>query len=440
MVEQQTQENRRSGALPHALVWAVAVVLYLTVGFRFASLFALEFRALMTNLSLDKFTDTAWIPWGENLLRFAAAPLFLFFIIALLYRLLARWNVAANPLANRSFGFRILIGAITLLPYTAFCWFAAQVWAVWISVEVFWWIQWYSHIDPAMEWIRANVPLVAAPSLFLTGVWLWWLAWPRKTPATRTRSVFRWAGAVVLLFVLISPLTLGLLRFGRIGFAPGFSVFERHCGQCHANARPLYFIKTPAEWRRTVKRMRKLENVPLDDRQEARVAQFLLGMRSFSDEWTFNTRCRRCHVTSHRNWEKRRPEDWAAITRRIARYSPYYYRPDVQNQIVQHLTSARSAPDAALGLDPTEYDAYQLIDKTCSACHALSRQQERYRQISLEEAEQLVRRMSEKMPEPPTEDRIQSLATGYREMIGQPELLRRLFPHDEPVLSGGPSW
>jgi len=226
----------------------------------------------------------------------------------------------------------------------------------------------------------------------------------------------------------------------RVVAAPGRSILEQTCDRCHRRTRPLYFIKTPAEWRRTVTRMKEFEKAPLDDEQKEDVIAFLGGMRSFSDAWTFRTRCQRCHVSSYLGWDDRDPKDWAAIVDRVGRWSPYYYKQDVRGQIKAHLTATRGEQGATGGLDRATYERYHRVGRLCSPCHSISRSRERFSGKDLAAITRLVTDMRDKMVTRFPRAEIRDLATTYKELLDRPELLPRLFPHDRLVKEGGPPW
>jgi hypothetical protein len=77
--------------------------------------------------------------------------------------------------------------------------------------------------------------------------------------------------------------------------------------------------------------------------------------------------------------------------------------------------------------------------QTCSGCHFLSRGADANMGMSRETALSLVRRMSEKLAAPLDEGAMISVADGYRSIMASLESMKRLVPHDRPVLDKNPS-
>jgi len=445
----------RNTRITHLFVWSISLVLTFFLPFRFARFLALDFETLVINLAGDWdlispknwYVNLDWIPAGKFLILFGALPLFLVITAGFGYRLIARFRPVKNPFADLPARARTRLALLLLPPFAAFCVPFSLAFSVWLSVETFWWIQWYERIEPTMSWLRTFAPWSVGLGTALLGIWALRFSLPKtKNPPggpflLRVGVRLACTVPVVLILAAFAPSAiLGAVHASRLATVPGRGVFEAKCGSCHDLVLSLYYIKTPIEWRRTIDTQINVEKVKLTPKEKEDVIKFLVGMRSFSDEWTFRTRCRRCHVTSYRKWEKRPPEDWAAIAKRHANWSPYYYRPDVRNQIADHLGRTRSRPDATLGLDAKTYAEFQEVGRACSACHSISIEAERYRGAGEADVRRMIERMSGKTARPMSESEIEKSAASYLELISDPLRFDHLFPHDRPVLEGGPPW
>jgi mono/diheme cytochrome c family protein len=407
---------------------------------------ALDYEALVLNLFHAREGTLQHLEAGKWILRFGAAPLVFLACVGLIYRLLQRFAKINNPIVGQSATLKFALGLAAFIPYAAFCAPLSRAASAWISIEVFWWIQWYDNINPAMDWISEFGPYFVFPSALTIGLSALLFVFndpakekKRSWGAILARIPWRITVAAALIAAFV-PGVISLIHASRVAFAPGLRTFETNCGQCHANSRPLYFIKTPVEWRRTVTRMQEMEKAPITDREREKAISFLAGMRSYSDRWTFATRCGACHVVSHLAWEKRRPEEWGNIAERIARWSPYYFRPDVRDQIAAHLINTRSDPTATLGIDASDYQKFHRLENACASCHSISRRYEKYQNASRDEISVLVRRMSGKMPTPLSEEEITGITQYYGDAISDMERFDKLFPHDRPLAPGGLPW
>ncbi|MDP7112519.1 MAG: hypothetical protein QGH45_11170, partial [Myxococcota bacterium] len=310
--------------------------------------------------------------------------------------------------------------------------------ALWISVEAFAWIQWYGNIDPALEWIRTQVPVAVAPAALVAGAALLHRG---LTPAAGAPRRLRWLRAAAWTAVLLAAVAVLLPALVAAGpravwaaSAPGRAIFEQRCGSCHDRALTLYYVKTPAEWERTVAVQVDVEGVSLGDGEREDLNAFLRGVRSYPDRWIFRTRCQRCHGLETRAWEDRSAEEWGRIVDRHARVSPYYYRPDVRAQLVAHLGRTHGSDDA------TVPDPVVEVDRRCGGCHPVAHGADRY--VGRDEAEirSLVGRMSTKLAQPldgATEARV---ADDWAALIADPQRMGNLLPHDLPVDGGRLRW
>jgi hypothetical protein len=431
---------------------ALSLLVYALIPLPAARRLALDYESWLVNTyNIEDRVDLAWVLPGGWLLLLGAAPLFTLAISAMAYRLLARSTTFVDPLAGRPPAIRVAIGAAVLLPWLAHLAPLALALSVGLSVEVFWWIQWHGNTEPAMELTLTRAPLVlaACAALFalLTAAWAlpgahanrsrWWLP-------------LRWTARITWL-LLVAVLALASAHGTRSWGTPGRAVFAERCDQCHVRAEALYYVKTPAEWQRTVERMKDYEYPPLyedetdaieqiTDEDEAAVVPFLCGMRSFSDAWTFRTRCQRCHGLDDRHWEDRPPENWARVPERVARWSPYYYRPDVRDQIAAHLAATRGDEAVTFDLDAETYASLSELDLTCGSCHSVTREFERFRRADDANRQAVIRRMLARSGEVPTDAQVTALTDRWSLLIADTSMMVRLFPHDQPMRDGWMSW
>ncbi len=422
--------------------WLAALLSYLLVGHRFAAVLALDLEALVFNLSQDWapgypppwWARRDWLAAGQAVLTLGAAPLWCLGVAALLQRVAGRW-VAPSRLTTAHMSSRLRggIALLCILPFAAFCLPAGLALSVWVCVEAFVWIQWYGNVDPAMEWIRTWVPLSFPPVALMAGIAL--ARWALPGPKKGRRWLRRLGWGIALLPTAAVLLPLGLvagLHGSRAAAAPGRGEFVEHCGDCHELGLTLYYVKTPAEWERTMRVQVEVEGVALEPDEREELTAFVLGMRSFPDRWTFRTRCQRCHGLGTRSWDHRTEQEWGRIVDRIARTSPYYYRPDVKAQIVGHLGTAHGTASATVPEGVAE------LDRVCGACHPVGHAAERIREAGGERA--VVRRMSTKMAEPlPLADQ-DRLTDEYAALLADPEGMARWLPHDTPAADGWIRW
>jgi cytochrome c2 len=209
---------------------------------------------------------------------------------------------------------------------------------------------------------------------------------------------------------------------------------EERCNKCHADGAPLYFVDSPVELRRRLVGQRIPEKARLSEEEYERIAAFVTGMRSHEDKWIFRSRCARCHLLSHLAWEDRHPDDWRMIVERIARYSPTYYNQAAVAQVVSHLAEEYSSGDSGPGVAGDAYRGVRLAVRTCTGCHFISRNAEANAGMSREAALVLVRRMNDKLYEPLDDAQVVRIADAYRAIVADPATMKRLVPHDRPML------
>ena len=430
------------GAIPHAVVWGAAVLLYLGIHQVLLRVVALDFETLAVNLYYQDFAPPPWMPVGRVAILAGAAPLLVTCMARLGYRIAGRFTDVADPIADASAGRRTLLGFALGLPALLFVPATAAGMVVWLLAEGAWWVQWYHNQAMALYWLMAyGLPYLAGALAALVGVGLWWSVRVRGRRGTARRVAA--SVALVLAGIAALPLLgLGAVHGSRTVPPSGLGLFANRCGECHVRTRALFFVKTPDEWERTVTRMREFEGADLDEAQADRVLGFLTGMRSFSDAWTYRTRCERCHLPGGllAGRDPRDPAEWAGIVEGFATTSPYYYRADVRAQIVRHLESNASEPGATLGLDADTYARFRSVGETCGLCHSLSRAADRYRSASIDEVEAMVARMSARMHEPLDEGEQIGAARDYQELIADPARFGRLYPHDRPVVRDPLQW
>lgn len=427
------------------LATTVAAAAYYVLLFRLLPALALDIEALIINTYPDYLHKDTAVWWSRFILLYGSIPLSLPLLARMALWAVPRAGSWAGLLRRIPLPLKMLWALLLLALYGVFCVPLAIALSVWLSVEGYWWIQWYQNVRLVLDRVLDYSLYVALPGLWaLSPFLLRFHIWGPGEGRSRAQVWAIRGLAAILLLVALAALAPVILGGGahawRVAFAPGRGILETTCNNCHVRTRPLYFIKTPAEWRRTITRMKAFEKAPLSETQKEDVLAYLEGMRSFSDAWTFRTRCQRCHVTSTWGWEDRDPQDWEAIVHRVSRWSPYYYKKDVRDQVVAHLKATHSNQGSTLGLDRQTYERFWKVGQLCSSCHTLSREQRRYRSLDSAAITRLVTDMREKMVSPFNRGQIRSIAATFKELISTPQRLHRLFPHDQMVQEGGPPW
>ena len=438
--------ERPTWATAHAVIWGTSALVTLGIQWALLKVVALAFETLAVNRVYQDFAPTGWMPLGRAAVLLGALPILVVGLARIGYRIAARIRPVADPVDELGLGGRFLLAAGLALPAVFFVPAFAAGLLVWLLAEAAWWVQWYQHEYPAMhQLMSAGMPYLTAATGILCAVGVWWAATARRSGDRRrsTLGVVALALVLALAAVGIAPMAgLGALHGSRAVPAGGRGLFEDRCGECHVRTRALFFVKTPDEWRRTVTRMREFEGADLDVDEQERVIGFLEGMRSFSDAWTYRTRCERCHLPGglHAGQHPRDPSEWPGIVEGFERTSPYYYREDVRNQIVRHLERTASEPGATQGLDPADHTRFRAVGETCGVCHSVSRAADRYRDSPIDRVEDLVARMNTKMARPPGEADQLRVARDYRDLIAHPAALPLLYPHDLPVTEDPLLW
>ncbi|MCZ7584364.1 MAG: hypothetical protein M5R36_14065 [Deltaproteobacteria bacterium] len=441
-------ENRRGDGAKRSLgthfaVWSAAAAVYALLGVPMLRIVALETETFVQNqYEIQSLHTLAWIPRGWVASLAGPAPFIVIVLAAFFYRPAERFWQVGNPIWTWPQAVRLSLGAVAVAGLAAFAVPLSIAMVQWIGVEAYWWIEWYGGMLDVMERIRIAVPPIVIPGTIIGGAtFLWWaLGAPTRARTTDGGPILalRYAYYVVsipLLTAFAATWIVGGPRLLRASSSPGYGDFTNNCGKCHERSSSFNLIKTPAEWKKTVDMHFDAKQIEIKMKDEERQGawEFLLAMRSYSDEWTFRTRCQRCHVVSYLDWDKRRPEDWETIVGRIAWWSPFYYRTEVRDQVLAYLGEEFGDPDALLGLDRESYERFMRFGNSCGRCHSISRGAEYYREADAPQVQAMVERMSQKLPEPLSGEEIVEFAATYQEVLADTELFGRLFPHDLPT-------
>jgi len=403
---------------------------------------ALDLESLVYNLAEDHTArvNTSELALDIALIHWALAPIFLLVTTRALYALFTRWRPILSPLASGPVWVRALLAMVAAAGVFAFAEPGARALSVRYMAEVFWWIQWSDNVQPAMEWVRAQTPTLIYPALGVTACFLLWLSLRSHPRGARLRWLRRTFIAATGFLLLAFWGFAGAGQATAAASSGGQALFMDQCGACHSRSRPLFRIKSPDEWRRTVTRMRELEGAELTEAEAEKVISYLSTTRAFSDAWTFRTRCQRCHGLKSLSWEDRPPKDWTRIAERLARWSPYYYRQPVREQLVAHLSRTAASDGPPLGLEETRYRAYQELDRRCGVCHSIGWNASRYRGMDEQVVAAMVRRMLKKNNAALTDSEVKRLSRDYQAVIKDRSLFERLYPHDLPLKTEPLKW
>ncbi len=312
---------------------------------------------------------------------------------------------------------------------------------VWLSIgtitEAYPWLLWgetYLELARNLYTIARPVLLVCITVCTTWGLWRllfppvprpW--ALPLRLLAWLPRGAFGLL-ALAALSVLLVPLLINSVRFART-FPPRTDhVIQSNCGHCHSPYRPQHFVRTEAQWRRTVTRMIERNGAPVNEKQKEQVLAWLSDYRSFSDSWTFRAKCLRCHGKHHLVEQDRTAEEWAWIVDRLGWVSTFGYRQDQRDQIKRHLAAELSVPAPVEG-DPGYAAWRQRVDlmDACNPCHSLSLVLE---EGALDDTKAMVERMSYKDPVLVPPEKIDALVEAIEALPTDEEGFWDLFPHD----------
>jgi hypothetical protein len=384
-----------------------------------------------------------WAVRGDLALRYGGLPLLALVLVGLGLSMRARRVAGSRTLREVRPLPKALLAVAAMAPFAAFAVPLALALCVWLTLEIYPWIQWYDSVNQLTEStiLRAGPPLLGV--ILLAGAWALraTLRDHRRRGTPGDRPLRRWASRLAIAAMALVALAGGalpLVHAARVAPVLGTDdVLQRRCASCHSPTAPLFFVRTPDEWRRQLDAtcFRRAE---IPGKEQDEVVTFLAATRSFPDEWAFRTRCQRCHVVDAFAWQDRHPEDWEGIVRRVGRHSPFYYDPGTQEQIVRHLATKHG--DAAAGAGGGEGERRRLAVRACTACHFFSRNASAFRDVSEQDAVALATRMSDRMARPMSPDRIRDVAAVWRTAVRDPEAMGALVPHDRPVLHGGLPW
>lgn len=436
-------------ALPVAL--ALAVLGHALLFDRFGILLGDDVEALVHNLHLDWTTDyeqlwyanADWIPRFRAALRWGLAPISVLALTSGALRFADLVRPRVDPLPDLPARTKAAIRTLVGLPFLLAAFPLALGLSMWVAVEVHTWIEWTGHVEQTMADLYTVLPQVLLPGILVAGGLVLAATLAPRGSGFRKPLQFRrlrQLPGLIAITVVCAPLASAALvatpHAARIADLDGREHWAPTCGGCHERALPLYFVKSPDEWGVTVRTHREVEGLTLTDEQASELEAWLSGMRAAPDAWAFRTRCQNCHGSTWRRWDERTTEDWADITRRLARWSPYYYSEGVSAQIVAFLSAEKGVQSTDLGLG-ARYEAWAEVVRVCDPCHALSYELDRYAQASREDTRSMIDRMNQKLAEPLTAPELEQLTDDYIDLISEPGAFERVFPHDQPEPKGG---
>lgn len=437
----------------HLLAWGAALAAWLLWD-RFGQVLAMDVEALIENLVRDWTTDYDQAPYARTdfiapfraAVRFGPVPLLLTAVAGTLYRLTAGED-GTHPLSRLSGRGKAAVAAATLGPFATAAFPLGLGLSVWVAVELYWWLEWYGDMDPTMLWVHENAVWLLLPGVATAGIAALVFALSespdpvikKKRRRSRTRRLFRWIAAVPLSVLAVGGL-FGAAHASRVSNV-GAEVHSEWCGQCHERALPLYYVKSPDAWARTVETHVEIERIELSPQKRARLTAFLTSNRSFSDHWTFRSRCQGCHGSTWRAWAPRSVEDWQGIVTRMGWWSPYFYRDDVRAQITRFV-AAEGLIDASgglLDLDVGEATKVRDVVTYCGFCHSVTYEAERYATADPDEVRRMVVRMNDKIHLGLRMDEatLERITKDYSDLIQDVDRWDELVPHDRPELGTG---
>jgi hypothetical protein len=428
-----------------AVIALILVALYIRV-------LALDLRAVLDSTRMMNYEwpilRDGWIEWAERVLRWGAWPLVITTIAGLALRVRARIERGAWTLGHLGTGLKVVIAAVSFLPFLAFAAPFSLALGVWVLVEIVPWIQWYDNLEKLSDPVlRAVVPGLLVATL-LCGSLLLRAALRRPAspgPISGRQRAFRWvfrlAVLVPIALAAVAPLLGVIVHAARVAPVLGKdAVLERRCSGCHDSSAPMYFYKTPGEWKHFLDTtcFHRMDETDMDLSASDRkgVLDFVVGTRSFSDSWIFATRCRRCHVASPLAWDDRAPWDWESITGRVARYSPLYYGPEAREQVLAYLSGNHGRPEQ----DTQEARLERRVVQACTSCHFFDREADAWKGAPREKVLDLVRRMGARLESPLEEGEIPGIAEVWQGAIRDGKRLKSLVPHDRHIRKGGLPW
>jgi len=306
---------------------------------------------------------------------------------------------------------------------------------------IFPWVTWYEGFfrkaDDAFHWVVwAPLPVLVLGSALM----LRWLAgkliarWSPR-PWARVRRGARLATALAMALALLpSGAVLGLVLAVNLPWygpeitpasAAGAVWYQARCRGCHRseNVLPLCITRGPQRWDEIVGRMRTRYKVSLGDGQAADVAAYLKLIGSYSDAQLFRAKCLRCHDERRLRDTPRTAARWDQIVDRVARVSPFAFRPDWTRQVKRHARRELARQPEAGSADA----ARDRFEQKCGGCHSLD--------LATRGATPAVlRRMAAKV-EGQISDADLSLIAPYIKTlpVKEPGAFRALFPHDKVV-------
>ena len=425
-------------AAAHAFAWGGALAVDLLVARPMLRSLALDFETIVVNQYEQQNLPLEVLPWGRAAIQYGGTPLLLLLVASALYALAGH----DGPVRRRPRWVKAGVAAVVALPFAAFVVPFSLALSIWVAVEAFWWVEWHGHADATVSGLIALVPTLLVPSGSIAaaaGLALALRVPPEIRPRRRKLVVWLVRRPLAVLGIVATVVAGAVLlaaapRAVRVVGSPGPELFEERCGDCHFRVSALHFARTPAEWERNVDRMLDYPGfLPSSEAEQQQMTDFLVGLRGFSDAWTFRTRCGRCHGSTARGWQDRRPEDWSGMVDRLARWSPGYHRADVRAQLLSHLDRHHTDPDATLGLEPERYERLFALERACAVCHTIGWDAERWREQPRDAVRRMIVDMGDKRPDTWTEAEVDELTDAWIEVIADPALLDRVFPHDRPM-------